>query len=444
MTNRFTHFISAVLTGVAFAAPTPIPADKRVTLQDAKKYAVENNFEIQALRKEVEETTAGLRRTHSAFYPKFGIAAGLDTQNGGSQGRTVEVGYGYLKYNVFNGFQDLYRSDAAGAKAKRAEIKLDKASFRIGLEVEKAFHYYLYKKGALALKKNGIELNAKHMQMAKQRRASGLTADSDVMEFDIREAILKSDMLVLEQELVQARADLKRLLGEEIGGVIEPAGALQHQHIVGSLNDYASKIGENSEAVLLASQDAAEASAESKLERGGWYPSVDIGAHAGYLPLDLQQVGTGALVGGQIIAKWDLFSGFETMWANREAIAKRERSEAALKNALLRAVNSADVAYREIKSLQARVDLEEENAVRADKYYRSVVSEYRRGVKNSADVRVAAEMLYDAHLRREQYKFEFLSDRIDLEIALGVPVKTETEKDEHEHHDGKIEGNQKR
>jgi outer membrane protein TolC len=54
------------------------------------------------------------------------------------------------------------------------------------------------------------------------------------------------------------------------------------------------------------------------------------------------------------------------------------------------------------------------------------MNEYRRGIKNSADLKVAADGLFEASLKREAFKFDFLNSRIDLERALGGKVEIET------------------
>jgi outer membrane protein TolC len=149
--------------------------------------------------------------------------------------------------------------------------------------------------------------------------------------------------------------------------------------------------------------------------------------------LELRPTQGGTSLTASIVARFDLFSGFDTIWQKRETEAKLLRSEAQLKNALLTAITDTEVAYRKIKTIQARVDLEEENATRSDRYYKAVMSEYKRGVKNSADLKVAAEQLYEIHLRQESYKYDFLNERISLERALGGRVETEMVKEQHEH-----------
>jgi outer membrane protein TolC len=268
--------------------------------------------------------------------------------------------------------------------------------------------------------------------MALTKKRSGLAADSDVMEFDLKDATLRSDLLLLDQEIEEARVALKKLLGEEIGSKIEPVGSLQHQHLKGNLLELMKRIKNESEPVQLGAKEVLISSLEAKSIQSKWLPKVDVEVAAGYLPWDLRQVEAGtAMIGGKIVAKLDLFSGFDTLYEQKASIAKRMRQEAELKNILLGAMTDTENAYRRISTIQARVDLEQENESRSRKYYASVMNEYRRGVKNSADLRVAADGLFEASLKRESFKFDFLNSRIDLERALGGKVETETIEDEH-------------
>ncbi|MBI4405139.1 MAG: TolC family protein [Deltaproteobacteria bacterium] len=395
-----------------------------IGLDEAKKYAIDHNFEVLALRKQHEQAKASHKRSHSPFFPKIGIGAGADSKLSKTS-ETAGVGFLYGNYNLFNGFEDSYRTRISEIEAEKAEIQLKRVEFRVGLEVEQVFHFYLFKKGAMQLKKEAIELNNTHKKMAAQRRASGLASDADVMEFDLRDSLLRSDMLLLAQELEEARANLRKLFGEEIGSKIEPRGALQHQHLEGVLMDYVKRIKDESEPVQLAARDVAIATTEEKLSQSRWLPKLDLEARVGYLPLDQRAPDGGVTISGTALAKLDLFSGFDTFWEKRELAAKKLKSEAKLKNMIVTAMTQMEIAFRKVKTVQSRVDLEEENSERALKYYKSVVSEYKRGVKNSADVKVAAELLYETYLRREGYKYDFLTGKIELERLLGSSVVTE-------------------
>lgn len=398
-----------------------------VGLEDAKKFAVSHNLEVLSLRRKVEETKATGHRALSPFFPKIGIAGGADSRVStvGKGTEAAPLAYLYASYNLFNGFEDTYRSQVADLEAEKAGIKLRQAEFRVGLEVERQFHTYLYKKCVIELKEQALELNETHKRMAAQRRATAMGSDADVMEFDLRESLLKSDIASLKQQMESTRVQLRRLFGEEVGTQMEPSGHLQHQHIKGALMDYVKRMQSQNEQIGVASRDLAIAGVESKLWGSRWLPKVDIETKAGYLPIDIRPSPDGMGLSGQVVARFDLFSGFDAFWERREREAKRQRGEAELKQSILTAVSKAEIAYREIKAIQERVDLEEKNEERAKRYYHAILSEYRRGVKNSVDVKVAAEVLFESGVRRENYKFEFLNEKLELEQLLGSAVEIE-------------------
>lgn len=425
--------VSLLISHIVLGASPPAGEASNISLEQAKKHAIAHNLEVISLSKALEEARALSRRTRSAYFPTLGVAGGADSEITSAGTQAVSVGFVYAKYNLFSGFGDAYRVEASDLEAEKAQIKLERTEFRVGLDVEQAFHLYLFKKGALALREEAVKLNDKHKKMALQRRSSGLASEADIMEFDLRDSLLKSDILLLQQELESGRSQLKRLLGEEIGAKIEPVGKLQHHHLKNSIMDYVNRIKSESESVLLSSRTLQVSTIESKIWRTKWLPKLDLEVKAGYLPLLERPKQGGASVGAMVLARIDLFSGFDTLAEKQQMEAKRLRSEAELKNALLSAVTDMDVAFRKIKTIQARVDLEEQNASRSDRYYKAVLSEYGRGVKNSADLKVAAEQLYEAHLKREAYKYDFLVEKIALERALGGRVESEVVQEEHVH-----------
>jgi len=394
----------------------------RVDLVAAKRFAVARNLDVLSLRHEVAEKTAVAGQAAAPFFPTVGVAGGANTQNGG---QNAVLGYGYLNLNIFRGFEDVYQSQIAHLEAEVSRIKLKQTEFRVGLDVEEQFHKFLLKKASIKLRQEAIELNQKHRAMAQARAGAGMATSSDVMEFDIRNSLLRSDLELLKQELEECRIRLRKLLGEEVGATIEPVGTLQHQHLKGDLMEYLNRVRDTSESVQIASKELAKATVESHRWRSKWLPTLDVEAQAGYLDLDARPSDGSPGVRALVVAKIDLFQGFRSTWERREGEAKLQKAEATLKHEMLTALNDIEVSFRRLKTMQHRVDLESENAERSEKYYKAVIGEYRRGTKNSADVKMAAEGLYEARLRHETYKHDFLETKLALEKSTGAAIETE-------------------
>lgn len=404
--------------------------DGRLTLEQAKQFAIGHNYEVQARKHEWDQALAEARRARAPYYPKIGVAAGADTLTGTSFDNTGPVANLYVSMNLFNGFLDALNARKADLLAEKAEIQFRRAEFRVGLDVEQEFHTLLFKKCQLELNEAALALNKTQQKMALNRKSSGMGAESDILDFDTREALLKSDAYAVEQEMEEGRAQLRRLLGEEVGAAVQPIGHLQHQHLNGKLMDFVNRMKRENETILVAAKDVGVADVESDMWRASLLPRVDIEVRAGYLSLDYRPQSNMFNFLGLAYLKWELFSGFDSVWQNEQVTHKRLGAEARLKDSILTSVTQMEIAYRRIKTIQHRVDLEDKNEDRAQRYYKVVLSEYRRGIKNSADLRMAAESVYSIGLRKKQFQYDFLMEKVKLERALGAPIQTELINDE--------------
>ena len=256
--------------------------------------------------------------------------------------------------------------------------------------------------------------------------ASGLLSESDLMEYDPRDSLLQSDIASLRQEEQQAKTALKTLMGSDpLHSDFKVEAKIGHWHVTEPLENLLTRAREENESVLVARKDLGIAEMESKQSNAKWWPEINLEAQAGKIPYADRYLSNETTFRGNILARWELFSGFDTIWQKRESELKRQKLEKQLKAAEVASISNTEIAWQRIKAIEARVHLEERNEVRAQKYYTTVINEYRRGVRNSTDVKVAAEALYDASLRRESFKYEFLNEKILLERTLSGPVLME-------------------
>lgn len=386
----------------------------------AKGFAARNNYALQAQRKGLEELEARAARTNAPFLPKLDAVGGIEGRIGPAAGMTP-LAYLDASYVLFNRTLDVTRRGVATEEVERARAGLVDAEFSVGLEVEDSFATYLYKKAQIDLKEAEIASNRAHSDLVRQLRARGSASDSDLMEFQLKASILNSDLVALKQALEDARSNLKRLLGEEIGQDIEPTGILRHQHVKPKLMDVI---------VLLqaASNDLkqrASALRSARLERDAagsrWLPTVGVQARAGLLPESNGKPG-GKI---ELSARMELFAGGDARWEASEKTAAAVKSEALLKDGIAVAVRAAEVRYRTLRMLEARADLEKDNVSFARRYYDSVLAEYKRGYKNSPDLDGALEKLAGAEERKLALDYDFVRGRIELERLVGAPVEVE-------------------
>lgn len=405
-----------------------------MTLEESKNYALTHNRGIKSLRHSLEEAKAKAWRATSAFFPMFGVVGGANTQLSNATNITSQIAYLHGSYNIFNGYKDSNQREIQDISTKNVELELKQKEFWLQLEVEKYFNTFINISITRILNKKSIELNAKLASVAQRRRQAGLGSDADIMEFSLRESSLKANLLILDQKIEEVRIDLRNHLGYELDEKIEPTGNLQHQHVVGVFQNYVNKLEQANPSLEISRNTSTIANIESKNWQSKWLPQINFEAKSGYLELDAKPDGEKGLSTAFLLtAKMDLFSGYETRWEKQESLARKMKAEEELQIKKISLSSEIERHFVRLKAIEKTVDLEEKNEVLAEKYYETVLKEYNSGIRNSTDLKMAADLFSEVSLRRVQYKYEFLSSRIELEKALGFSVEVENIQDKDSH-----------
>jgi len=399
-------------------------AEEKISLEMAKQYAIKRNYHLRSLRFNNDALEAQSDRLNSSYFPKFGLVGGVNSY--GEIAKDVgPLGYTYLKYNLFNGYRDQVQLDLSQIELKKAEMILNNEEFNIGLDVEKAFHTYIYFRDLLDLQSMALDLNGKHKLLVKKTKKAGLSSDTDVMEFEIKDAILSSDLEFIKQNLEETRISLKKLLGDEIGSKVIPVGAIQHQHLKGKLMTYLDRIKESSFPVKLSALELKSAATQAGLWKSSWLPRIDLEVQAGLFPVESRGEEREFNTNIMLTANFELFSGFESQNQRRIQNSVFAKYQNNLKGKILFSISEMETFFRRLKTVERRVDLEEHNVERSRTYYEGVKKEYLRGYKNSADLASASDRYTESIKRKIQFMFEFLIQKLKLERSLGAKVDVE-------------------
>jgi outer membrane protein TolC len=119
---------------------------KSLGLTELQKLAYKNNNRLKAAQ--INTEMAGKKRDGSkgAFYPKFGIQAGVEqTTNSEASATDSEASqFIYGEYNLFNGFRDqnTLSKNTLNSKLRKSEYK--ETEFVLHLKIEKLYYSYLY------------------------------------------------------------------------------------------------------------------------------------------------------------------------------------------------------------------------------------------------------------------------------------------------------------
>ena len=417
--------IFVALSDGALAAP------RAVTLEDAQQLAVHQNFGLKALKMEMESQEAQVGITRALFFPKFGVVGGFENLEGGTKRDSATLSYIFGTWNLFNGFADQMAQRRTSIMVQIAQSMYRKSEIELRMEVAQLFYRYLHQKAILSFYDKAKDLNEKHLGSARKRRASGLLSEADLMDFELRDSLLQSEMRLIQQRMTEIKLGLVRLMGPELGAAFEPVGSLPHLHLLGDMKEYLTQASATIESLKQSNLQIEGAMYDLKKSRSAWLPSVDVGVRMGALPLDQRLDNSNRGMASLVTARWELFSGFETTSQIRAAEAELKRREFEGKQQLLTVMAVVEAAVSKLKSIEERVDLEKQNEDRAQKLYNVTFSEYSRGIKNSTDVKAAELLLLEVRLRRVGFKNDFLETRSELERMYGIKFRVQEHSDSH-------------
>lgn len=432
--NLCVFFLICLIAGVPVCAKS-----QALTLDDAKKMAVDNSFSLASKKSAVGAADSRKGVADSLLYPNLSAVTGSEQSMASSQNDSSTFSYLSAKWNLYRGGMDLSGAKLARIEQKKSSIDYDMEKLSIENSVEIIFYRILYLRDVLKIKQRFIELNSKQQVLARQLVARGGGSSSDVLQFDLRASALESELAQIQAEQETYKIKLKYLLGYQGGSIPIPAGDLPHQHLQGKPEDYLNATLSETPEIQLAKSDLDSATEDLSLARGRWLPQVDIEGRFGSLPLS--QGGEAGKLGSSIalVANWELFSGFNTSYVIKEKAHEKSRADSAFQNSIRTVLVGVESAFNDLITTQKRADIEKNNVRSAQRYYDLVSSDFSRGYKNSSDFNQAAQDWYDAETQRKTLDFDFIEKKLAIELKLGKRLVVssmrdvdESEKTSHE------------
>lgn len=395
---------------------------KQITLEQAIETALQKNLEIKTSERDVEAARAKMSRTTSYFLPHLGAESRYEYFESSFQKQRGATSNLFLEWNVFNGFRDWYDRKAKNYALDQSEVKNEKQKLFTKADTEAKFYRLLAISESIKAYEDAIIRNESQKGSARKRRGVGLASDADLLEFDLYQVELQAEISRLKSELRTAQAEFREVLGETDSSIeFTPNGKLTHYHVDDSLEDLKKRIPKESQSLIAARSAVEQADANKKVAFGGYLPQVDLKATYGSQGINETSVAPETAIMG--VARWEFFSGLDTSYAQSEASALAAKAQADLRRLELSTITQLESAFAKLQAVQERVDIEAENKIKARRFFDAVAGEYKRGVKNSADMRAAAQMLLQVLLRDVQYRADFFEQKAILEKSIGGTIK---------------------
>jgi len=409
-----------LILGVGTTVLADHPNEGKVAISQLIEEAEQNSLEIKQTEENLNSLKSKLNSQYGKLSPKISVEGGPQSTKYDDEKSNATALYGKAEWNLYNGGSDKAVMDLSKSEIEIQEKRLKSLKNKVKKEVSKIYYELQFILESISLKQKALELNSQQMKIAKAKNSSGFTTSSDVLEFDLRDSTLQSDLVLLNQQLDQKSRDLDVLLSRKNQTTPEIVkGHLVRETFTLNRDELLVKIQENNDQLLLSKIELQLAETEKRQAKSQFLPKLDLEARYGKLANDEKVFNDKDNYSVMLKFNVPLFSGFEDYNSVKSVSAKVASSQMAIDQKSISLSAELDSSLAEIKALNARLDLEEKNLERSEKYYKLTLDEYRRGVKNSPDMVGASERLLEARIRNLEYRRDLMLARAKIQELTG-------------------------
>ena len=394
-------------------------ANKSTSFEDVYAKAAEVNLDIIENKISKEAAEAKFDSLKANFLPRLGLEGRYENFKSNLEkidGATANV---YIDWNFFNGFKDSVNKKNSKIEFNQAEslLKRSEKNFRSQILVYYSHSQALQK--IIETYKYTIAKNKMFLANVSLRKKSGLVSESDYLEFELYDQKLKLELNDYESQFELSIAELKVHSGISEFGTLSTV--LKPKMLNINFNDIETLLFSETSQLKVLQNEIIKSENDLEFSNSAYYPKLNLRATYGSQGLREAVVNPETTV--TLYAQWELFSGFETLALRRLALTKISLTKNKLNVEKIHLKSDVDQKLKKISNILERLNLEEANKLKSENYVKAVTNEFRRGVKNSADLKNAVELLLQIDINAYQLKSEYYKTLYDLQTILGVQIE---------------------
>ncbi len=413
-----------ILVLFLFLGPIPLfadhPSEGQATISILTKEALQNNLELRSALEDLKESELAGKASKSGFYPQVSLEGGPQISQIAGERKSGVALYGKVDWNIYRGGQDIVKSKLAKEQLDLSKRQKDFFEREVKTKVAQLYYELQFASESSTLIEEAIQLNERQKKIAVKKNQAGFTAGSDLLEFELREATLKSDLLFANQEITEASRQLNVLLSRpNESDILTVKGHLERKVLRADRPKLRGAMLQNNfDLISVASEYKVASLTKQKIE-SGFKPQINVEGLYGRIGNEEEIYQGKNNLALLLKVSVPLFSGFEAFYSAKAAQARMESTSSKGEQRRIELLGELDATYSRIETLGKRLDLEEANLARSMKYFESTFNEYKLGQKNSPDMVGASERVVDARLRNLEYRRDCLIEIAKLSNLVG-------------------------
>lgn len=371
-------------------------------IEPIRSEMLRNNPEVKIYQLQVEAAKSETSASKLNHLPQLAVKSDWTEENGFNN-------YFEAQLNLFSGFEILNETKSFKATADIEKFNYEKKLRELNEKLINTLSDIIYFHKSQKILEKELILNKDQRKMAERKISAGMATQLDSLELDLREEEIRILKSQLEKDHRELHTRLEEIVGIEISE--DQIDALEFDTALSKeaprLNNHRSidtQIGE----LELQRQKYILKSA-----RSGYWPKLDLTYSFGHFRTDRWQ---GEDIENQVglALTIPLFSAFSSHYKQKSQSFIKAAMEHNLEKIKLATKQSEEMLSAKFDEVQELFNINKRKINLAKKYYDITVFEYKKGLKNSADLAAATERWFD--LQRKE--FELLKEYEKLKIQI--------------------------
>jgi outer membrane protein len=439
---NYKYFFISALIIFSFSYSCVLPQE-RLSLEQAVKIALQNNYSINIARNEKEISDNNLSLGNAGFLPSLNAEGSYSKSNNNTTqeyltGQQIErsnakssslSGDITLNWTIFNGFQMFASFNQLKELKKQGET-----NFKIAVEnnisdVITTYYDIVRQKQVLKVIERSINISEERMRIAQDKKQLGSGSKFDLLQAQVDLNEDRSSLLNEELTLKQDKVLLNRLMGRNVDFDFQINDTVISINKDLSLDELSNEVENNNSRLILAKQNKNLSKINLQLARSDWYPEISLFAGYNYVHSESEagflKSNTNKSINYGINASLNIFNGLNTS-------RNIENAEISIKNSDLsynqtKKIVDADLknAFNAYKNSLTLVNLETENVKAAEENSSIALERLRLGNIAPLDFRETQRKLIDAKSRLVGAQFEAKKAETELLLLSSQLIKSE-------------------
>ena len=424
MRSSIKTMITSLILLFLFQTPVFAQNGNLLTLEEAIRIGLENNYEIQFVRNRSEIAANNRSLGNAGFLPSVSLNAGLterveDSENrfrGGNPpnivtgARSSTRNYGAsLSWTLFDGMQMFTTYDKLGELEAIGQIELQLQIEQTLSRIITSYINIIRISEQLKVLQNTIEVSRERVEIAETKLDVGSGSEYELLQARTDFNTDRAALLREQNNLTNAKISLNELLVLSADSDYEVLSEIPLNYALNYDALFNAMESQNKE-LLIAKADERIASLEIKEIRGERYPELILSSGYGY---NRNELGSGIIEFSEsdgfsvgLTARINLFNGFETNRRVQNARINQKTRQLAVEAEQQRIISDLLAFYRFYRNSLELIELEEENLENATETLDIALERFRLGTISALEFREAQRSFLAAESRLLNTRFD--------------------------------------